>query len=310
MRLSLILLPFLLAAQSDSPIQSRIRSAPLTPAVRDSLLQAVSAKDYAKIESALTVAPDGATLALLGAIEFVGGRLQPAAGAFQRADALTPLDDKDRFTYAMALATLGETDGARTQLDRLQKLHPDQSLYLYWLARLDYFQRRYDDAVAKLQRAVKLDPGSPRIWDNLGLNHDMLGQSGEAQQAFEKAVELNRRLKTPSAWPPMNFGALLFRLQKLAEAETSLREALRYEPQFAQAHYHLGRVLEKTGDNTKAIEELQTAARLDPAMAEAEYTLSQIFRRLGRNAEAAKALEEYKKRRGPTAGPDYKGIPR
>jgi len=300
MRLTLVLLPFLLAAQSDSPIQSRIRSAPLTPAVRDSLLQAVSAKDYAKIESTLATAPDGATQALLGAIEFVAGRLQPAAGAFQRADAFSPLDDKDRFTYAMALATLGDTDSARTQLDRLQKLHPDQSLYLYWLARLDYFQRRYDDAVAKLEHAAKLDPGSPRIWDNLGLNHDMLGQSAEAQQAFEKAVELNRRLKTPSAWPPMNFGALLFRMQKLTEAETVLREALRYDPQFAQAHYHLGRVLEKTGADAAAIEELETAARLDPAMAEAEYTLSLLYRRLNRTAEAAKALAEYKKRRGST----------
>ena len=300
MRVALILMAGLLAAQSESPIQSRIRSAPLAPAQRDSLLQALAAKDYAKIEGTLAAAPDGATLALLGAIEFVGGRLQPAAGAFQRADSLTPLDDKDRFTYAMALATLGETDSARTQLDRLRKLHPDQSLYLYWLARLDYFQRRYDDAVAKLERAVKLDPGSPRIWDNLGLNHDMLGQSAEAQQSFEKAVELNRRLKTPSAWPPMNYGALLFRMQKLPESETSLREALRFDPQFAQAHYHLGRVLEKTGADDKAIVELQTAARLDPAMAEAEYTLSLIYRRLGRNSEAAKALEEYKKRRGST----------
>jgi len=99
-----------------------------------------------------------------------------------------------------------------TELSLLNRNHPDQPLYLYWLARVDYYQRRYEDSVAKLQRVIQLDPESPRAYDNLGLSFDMMGRYEEARVAFEKAVEFNRRLAQPSPWPPHNLGDLLLRL--------------------------------------------------------------------------------------------------
>ena len=41
---------------------------------------------------------------------------------------------------------------AREQLARLNNSHPDRPLYLYWLAKVDYFDRRYLEAVEKLKR--------------------------------------------------------------------------------------------------------------------------------------------------------------
>ena len=79
--------------------------------------------------------------------------------------------------------------------------------------------------------------------------------------------------------------------------EASLREALRTDAGFAQAHYFLGRVLEQSGKDAEAIDELRTAARLAPGMAEPEYSLGLLYRRLGRTDEASQALDEYKKRR-------------
>jgi len=306
--LCLALAGFPALPQSDAGIQGRLRSAPVPAERRDAALQALAARDYAGIERALAVPPGASPeqaaslLALLGAIEFVGGRLPQAVAAFGQSDVLRALEDRDRFTFAMALASVGDANQARAQLGRLRQAHPDHALYLYWLARLDYYERRYEDAVAKLEKVTRLDAGSSRAWDNLGLAYDMMGESNRAQQAFEKAVELNRKLPAPSAWPPMNFGALLFRVEKFPEAEASLREALRYNPQFAQAHYHLGRVLEKLNRDADAIEELRAAARLDAGMAEPEYTLALLYRRLGRAAEASQALAEYKKRRQASQG--------
>lgn len=293
------------AGQGDGGggIQGRIRNAPLSPEQRDTVLRALTGRDYSRIEGALAVPADappaqaGEILALLGAIEFLGGRIQQAVTAFQRADAVHSLGDKDRFTFAMAFANLGDEKNSRDQIERLYQQHPEQPLYLYWLARIDYYQRRYEEAAAKLNRVVRLDPGSARAWDSLGLAYDMMGENSEAQRAFEKAVDLNRKLSSPSAWPPMNLGSLLFRTQKLPEAEASLREALRTDSGFAQAHYFLGRVLEQLGKDAEAIDELRTAARLAPGMAEPEYTLGLLYRRLGRTDEASRALAEYKKRR-------------
>lgn len=289
-------------ASAEEGLVSRIRGAPLADAQRQAVLQMFSRHDYAAIENALAVPPgmnpqqSATLLALLGAIDFLGKRLEPAVKAFERSDAIRPLDDRDRFTLAMALATLGRSKDATTHLTRLNQLHPTQPLYLYWLARIEYYERRYEAAVEKLRRVTLLDPKSERAWDNLGLSLDMLGDQVGAQQAFEKAVELNRKLPAPSAWPPHNFGCLLFRMQLFPEAEKSLREALGYDPRFAQAHYYLGRVLEKLGHDEDAIAQLKSAAELDPNLAEPLYTLGLLYRRLGRLDESKRALEEYKKR--------------
>ena len=292
-------------AAAEENLEGRIRSAPLGETQRQTVLEKFARKDYAAIETALAVTPEmppqqsAAILALLGAVEFVGHRLGPAIDAFERADAIRPLDDKDRFTLAMALANLGRAEDAAKHLTRLSESHPNQPLYLYWLARLDYYDRRYDTAVEKLQRVVRMDPGSARAWDNLGLSFDMLGEQVQAEHAFEKAAELNRKLASPSAWTPHNYGCLLFRMQKFPHAEKSLREALTYDPRFAQAHYYLGRVLEKLGRNEEAIAELKSAAQLDSTLAEPLYSLGLLYRRLGRLDESKLALEQYKKRRPP-----------
>jgi tetratricopeptide (TPR) repeat protein len=294
-----------ICATAEENLAGRIQNAPLGDVQRQTVLEQFARKDYAAIETALAVTPEmapqqsAAILALLGAIEFVGHRLGPAVSAFERADAIRPLEDKDRFTLAMALANLGRAEDAAKHLTRLSELHPDQPLYLYWLARLDYYDRRYDTAVEKLQRVVRMDPGSARAWDNLGLSFDMLGEQAEAEKAFERAAELNRKLPSPSAWTPHNYGCLLFRMQKFPQAEKSLREALGYDPRFAQAHYYLGRVLEKLGRNEEAITELKTAADLDSTLAEPLYSLGLLYRRLGRLDESKLALEQYKKRRPP-----------
>jgi tetratricopeptide (TPR) repeat protein len=292
----------LAAALWGQGVESRIEQAPLAPEVRETVLKSLAARDYLTIESLLAASPSGQIQALLGAIEFVGGRVQQAASAFGRADGILPLDDRDRFTFAMAFANLGDNKSARAQLDKLLEHRPDQPLYLYWVGRLDYYQRRYEDAVATLNKVVKLDPGSARAWDSLGLAYDMMGESNNAEQAFARAVELNRKLQTPSPWPPMNYGALLFRVRKLPEAEANLREALRLEAGFAQAHYYLGRVLEQSGKDAEATTELLSATRLAPAMPEPWYTLGLLYRRQGRTEEAGKALAEYKKRRDSAPG--------
>ena len=286
-----------LFGQRPGTLAERIRNAPLPADQRQALDSALSTKDFARIEGILGPEPGAELQALLGALEFVGGRMNLAAEAFRHSDALTPLDDHDRFTLAMALVNLGDVKGSRVELTRLNQSHPDQAIYLYWLARLDYGQRLYDEAIVRLNKVIRLDPNSVRGYDNLGLSFDMMGLTDEAQNAFAKAVELNRKLVTPSPWPPHNLGYLLLRLQRFHEAEENLREALRYNPQFALAHYHLGRVLESEGQDDGAIVEYKAAAAEDAKIAEPLYSLGRLYLRHGRNAEAESVLAEYKKRK-------------
>ena len=229
--------------------------------------------------------------------EFMDGKMTAAVKHFEEAGNLAPLSDADAFTLAMALVNLGDEPHARALLKNLSDKHPTQAIYIYWLGRLDYSQRRYQEAIEKLTRASDLDPGSARVWDSLGLAFDMQGLVDDALRALQKAEKLNRTLAHPSAWPPHDLGFLLLRMDRQQEAEASLREALRYDPNFAQAHYHLARALEKQARNTEAIAEYRTAISLDGASPDACYSLAMLYRKLHRDSEAAATIAEYKRRK-------------
>jgi len=302
---ALLLAPVALPAQQPDSLLERIRNSHLPAGQRDELARSFAAKDYTHMEEILgrqaaaadTPANAAELRALAGAVEFLHGQMGRAALAFRQSDSIAPLGDADRFTWAMALVNLGDAQAAREQLTRLHDSHPDLPLYLYWLARIDYDQRLYAEAVAKLKRVVALDPAWARAYDSLGLALDMLDQPEEARETFLKAVDLNRRLAQPSAWPPHDLGALLLRLQQLKEAESALRESLRYDPQFPMAHYHLGRTLEAEGRDVEAIDEYRAATSHDPLVVEALYSLGLLCRRHGREAEAQAAFAEYKRRK-------------
>jgi tetratricopeptide (TPR) repeat protein len=259
--------------------------------------------DFPRLEQMLagltpaTPAERSEVLALRGALEFLDGKMGAAANDFRKASELAPLKDADSFTFAMALVNVHGEGDARPLLTALAKKYPGQAIYIYWLGRLDYSQRRYVEAVEKLTRASELDPQSARVWDSLGLTFDMQGHMDQALEAFQKAVSLNRVLSHPSPWPPHDLGFLLLRMDQPKEAEASLREALRYDPHLAQAHYHLGRALEKEAREAEAIEEYRSAISADTASTDACYSLAMLYRKLHRDAEATAMFAEYKKRK-------------
>ena len=91
---------------------------------------------------------------------------------------------------------------------------------------------------------------------------------------------------------------LLLRMDRFEEAESALREALRYEPNFAEAHYHLGRVLEKEGQTEAAVGEYEKAVAMDVSAAEPCYSLGLLYQKMHRTAEAEKMFAEFRKRKG------------
>jgi len=232
-------------------------------------------------------------LRLLAGVLFVTGEYLDCAIAFKKAEALAPLDDRSRFTLAMAYVVLGHRDWARPELERLAASDPRQALYPYWLARLDYDLEHYADAVAGFRRALAADPAYLKAHDNLGLAYEALGRYDEAIRSYQEALRLDREGQVGSPWPALNLGILLARLDRLDEAEPLLRESARLDPRFAPAHYQLGLVLEKTGRTAEAISELGRAAELDPAYAEPHYALARLWRRGGESEKADGALQRF-----------------
>ncbi len=165
----------------------------------------------------------------------------------------------------------------------------------YWLGRLDYDAGQYGAAIKRFDQVVARDAGFVRAYDNLGLCYEALNQQEEAIQHYRKAVDLNQRAASKSAWPPLNLAILLRTRGETKEAETLLREAVSYDGGLAQAHYQLGVLLEQETRLDDAVSELTRAVDRDSEYAEPHYALARIYRRQGRAAEASAALSTFRK---------------
>ena len=194
----------------------------------------------------------------------------------------------------MAYVVLGRSDWARPELLKLATATPERALYQYWLGRLDYDDQRYTEALARFRRAVELDPGFARSHDRIGLCHEALGQFDEAVTAHRRAVELNRNKNRPSAWLPMNLGALLLRMDRVEEAESYLFEAIEYDASFSLAHYQVGKALSMRGQLREAVLHLERAAQLDPQDPQPHYAMGRIYLQLGDRSKAQSALSKFK----------------
>jgi tetratricopeptide (TPR) repeat protein len=256
-------------------------------------------KRYAEVEALVSAskAERREILALNGSLEFLGGRMETAAQYLAEAEQLGDLQEPDGFTLAMAWVRLGRDEDARGELNKLQRQQPGKSLYVYWLGRVDYDERRYAEAVEHLKMATRLDAQSARAWDSLGLAYDMQGDSENALKALQEGARLNRGQAHASPWPPHDLGALLLRMGQTKQAEEALREALRMDPQMAEAHYHLGRALEKDGLNEEAVAEYAAAMAEDKTGSEACYSLALLYRKMGRERESVAMLGEWRRRR-------------
>ena len=286
------------APQSVSPDLSGLQ---LSDERRLELEDAFRRRDYKRAESILVdeIEKDSKSirtarlLVLAGGAFFLDSDFQNSVIAWKKAEAIVPLDDRTRFTLAMAYVRLNRRDWARTELEKLATAHPQDPLSLYWLARLDFDAQNYQAAITRLQSVVALDPKMMRAYDTLGLCYDYLGQFHEAIQSYDRALELNRLQSKPSPWPLVDRAVSLISLNQLAEAGKNLHEALSYDARLPQAHYHLGRVLEMQGVYREAVQSLNRAIGLNSSYPEPHYLLGRIYHRLGEDQLSKKEIARF-----------------
>jgi tetratricopeptide (TPR) repeat protein len=307
-------------ARADVPQDSTIRrfnvsELDLSREQRAELQAALDQKDYKSAEKLLVAEIErgpksfraAGLLEFAGGIFFLDGEYLNAAIAWKKSEAIAPLAEESRFTLAMAYVKLRRPEWARPELQKLSESHPQNALYAYWLARLDYDEQKYQEAIARLERVTVVDPKLTRAYDLLGLCYDYLGHVQDAISTFSHAVQLNRVEAKPSPWPNLDMAIAQMEANDLNGAETNLHEAIRYDPQLAKAHYQLGRLLEKQGKLPEAVGSLTTSASLDPRYPDPHYLLGRIYKRLGKNqfanAEERKFQELQKTAAsvGPTA---------
>lgn len=148
--------------------------------------------------------------------------------------------------------------GAEEEFLRALALNPSYATAHHWYAFLLTALGRHDEAIARAERAVLLDPLSLVINTDLGMQYYFSGAYPRALDQFQRTLDL--------------------------------------DPAFAYAHFGLGHAVQQLGDLPAAVREFRRAVELLPGSTAMQVALGQALAAAGQTAEARVVLADLEAR--------------
>ncbi|MGA2000087.1 MAG: protein kinase [Terriglobales bacterium] len=195
-----------------------------------------------------------------------------AAGQYRRAVELTPDNAHAHNNLGLTLDNLGRAGEAEPELKKSIQLQPTGHAYTM-LGRLYYRQRRWADAAAMMEQGLQLDRGDYRLWANLALTYDWLGDKERADRAYaEELVRLEAvaKLNPDDADVQSRLGLLYARQHLRAKAISHLEGALARAPDRPDILSNAADGYEYLGDRSRALDLAKKALAKGMSMQEFE----------------------------------------
>lgn len=133
---------------------------------------------------------------------------------------------------SQSLVALGHLDQALTAADYAVRDRPESVEALQQRAQVYDLLKRYSEAAADYERALRHDPDNAWLWQRLGDARLDSGNDTEALHAFERASVIKK--ESPAAW--YGQGLALERLERRDDALAAYEHALRIMPKGAAGH--------------------------------------------------------------------------
>jgi len=194
--------------------------------------------------------------------------------ALSQAHKLDP--QNERALYALAHVELDEQrmGDAESHLREYLKLRDDDASAHYGLGHLLYMLSKDDEAKAELERSISLQPHQTESYYELGQialdSHD----DATARQDYAKVL-----VAAPNHGGALTgMGVLAFRAKDYTAAESYLKQAVSYAPDYVTAHRYYAMTLARLGQKEQSERESQLAQQLTEEQNKLRrgYTLRQI----------------------------------
>jgi len=213
-----------------------------------------------------------AVLNLLGMCQQAQGKLREAAGSFRKMLTLDPRIAELHFNLGAINTQLNDVKAAISCYRKALQLKPDLTVAHFNLGALLQQQDHLQEAGKHYQQAVAQQPGFYEAWANLGTVQQLQGDLHAAETCYRKALALNA-----DARGYFNLGTVLYGQGQHTDAIDAFREALRLEPQFADAWNDLGETYRDQGDMEEAVRCYREALKADPKHSRANYNLGESY---------------------------------
>ncbi len=165
------------------------------------------------------------------------------------------LDNKPSSVQPEILVANGQLWEASGNLDRAKENYskaiendPNNGAALASLARLNYRQQRYAEAVPFFERAITASPKEAALYNDLGLTYSKSGRHDEAAKMIEKAVEL--------APGTSRYANNMATVQLESVNTAAALETLKKHNSAAVAHYNMAYLHYSNNETDKALQQL------------------------------------------------------
>lgn len=241
-------------------------------------------------------APDGAIMEVERARILIGlMRVDAAKAALSRAVALDP-NNADAIEWRARLAmTLGDPVRARADIDAALMLRPRSPSLL--ASRAYLMNDSLQDALAVVDQAIALDPGSPDAFWIRSRIRLRLEDFARSESDLSSAIKLD-----PSKRFYQDRAELRLRLGRFSDAMADTDEVIRISPRDLMALVARSEALAGLGDDRAALDELtsildsldptQTGMRRNPVFKQVALWRAMLLTRLGRGAEVTPTIDQ------------------
>jgi tetratricopeptide (TPR) repeat protein len=234
---------------------------------------------------------------LLGMIEEKRGQADSAQQAFAQAARREAANEDYRFNYGNSLLQHGKVEPAVAVFRAAVSDLPKSWKLRIGMGSACYLSGDYEGAAEALLEAVRFKSDSATAFF-------LLGEAYDSAQRFQPAIAAAFSVYLKSAprdpWAYYHYAAILYSSTQAGgrpdyeAAAAHLNEALRLNPNFAEAHCELGLIALAQGKIEPGIAALEKAINLDPRLAAAHYRLGLAYQRMGNAARAKEELNRFR----------------
>jgi tetratricopeptide (TPR) repeat protein len=229
----------------------------------------------------------------LGRLDDGTGKYEEAVTEFQRALQLEPTNDNAGIGLARAYTSLNRLKEAEETYQSTIKLRPNHYKTYAWLGFFYIQQAQYEKAAQTYQKLTTLAPENPEGYYNLGAAYLFLGRDQDAIAALEKSIKLR---PSPAAYS--NLGTAYYRARKFAEAANSYREAINFDQKNQLLWSNLADAYYFDGEREPAMAAYQTALALaneqlqvNPRDAVLQGDVAGLYANLGQRKKSLEHLD-------------------
>ena len=284
--------------------------------LKDKLQQLLRTNPFTPAGGTSGVNPD--TLEKLRALGYVAYRspVTPAALAAGLADPKSKLEEFNLILKAQDAFRARDFTTGQELLTQVQQQDPQLYVVPFMLGQAALRQEKWEEAATQFRKCLGLNPAFDQAMTGLAHALVLLGNTVEAQQWMEKALDYNPqnyrawyelgsiRSKTdrkaaaaayakalaiqPNFGPlQRDFGMLQFGQKDYAGAAKHLARAVELGVDDAKTYNFLGISYSRTGQLAKGVDSYKRALELDANLAEAHLNLGYAYQQLNRQKDAS-----------------------